>query len=175
MAVSKMAKGSQERKLKYAESQALRDASMRKAAATTAQVSEGQREQEYLESRAVALAAFQGGGVDDPSVQQLIADVSAEGEYRVLSKLYTGMGEAAGIQFASEQAMKAGDIALQRGYMEAIKTVLSSYGSFGAMGASAGAAFSGMGSKIGGMFSGKEALGMTSIYKPSPGIQRGAI
>jgi len=124
-----MVRGSQERKIRYAEAAAIRDASMRKGAATTAAVGQEQRTKEYMASRAIALAAFQGGGVADPSVTNLLADINAEGEYRVLSTLYTGMGEAQGLQYASEQAMKSGDIALKRGYVGAIKTVLSSVAS----------------------------------------------
>jgi len=132
-AVGSLALGAQERKLKYAESQGLRDASMRKSAATTAEVGEGKRDKEYMESRAIALAAAQGGGVDDVSMVNLIGDLNAEGEYRILSKLYTGMGEAQGMQFASEQAMRAGDVAMDRGTLRAATTVLSKYGSYGSM------------------------------------------
>lgn len=128
-AMFSMVKGSQERKQRYAEAAAIRDAAMRKGAATTAAVGQEQRNKDYMESRAIALAAFQGGGVSDPSITRLVGDINAEGEYRVLSTLYTGMGEAQGLQYASEQAMKSGDIALKRGYVGAIKTVLSSYGS----------------------------------------------
>ncbi len=128
-AVMSLNKGAQDRKLGYQEAGGLRDAAMRKAAATTAEVGENERTKQLMESRAIALAAFQGGGVDDPSMQKLIGDLNAEGEYRILSRLYVGMGEAAGLEFASEQAMRAGDAALNRGYVAAATTVLSSYGS----------------------------------------------
>ena len=128
-ALGALNKGAQDRKLAYGEAGGLRDAAMRKAAATTAEVGENERTKERMESRAIALAAFQGGGVDDPSMQTLIGDLNAEGEYRILSRLYVGMGEAAGLEFASEQAMRAGDAALNAGYVNAVTTVLSSYGS----------------------------------------------
>ena len=126
---SAMNKGAQDRKLGYQEAQGLREASMRKMAATTAEVGENQRERDHIESRAIALAAFQGGGVDDPSIQALLGDLNAEGEYRILARLYVGADAAQGLQYASEQAMRAGDAALNAGYLKAATTVLSSYGS----------------------------------------------
>lgn len=129
MAMSAMHKGAQDRKLAYQEAQGLREASMRKMAATTAEVGENQRERDIMESRAIALAAFQGGGVDDPSVQKLIGDLNAEGEYRILARLYVGADAAQGMQYASEQAMRVGDAAMDAGYLKAATTVLSSYGS----------------------------------------------
>jgi len=139
-------KGAQERKLAYQGAQGIREAAMRKKAATTAEVGENKRTKERFESRAVALAAFQGGGVDDPSVQKVIGDLNAEGEYRILSRLYVGMSEAAGLEFQEEQARRQGEFALEQGYANAASTVLSSYGNFGSMWGGAKQSFGQIGS-----------------------------
>ncbi len=132
-AVMALNKGQKDKALAYEAAGGIRDAAMRKKAATTAEVGQGKRLKETMASRAIALAAFGGGGVDDPSIQMLVGDLNAEGEYRILSRLYVGMSEAAGLEFQSEQAMRTGDAAMDQGYMNAVTTVLSKYGSYGDM------------------------------------------
>ena len=136
MAVSALNKGAQERKMAYREAEGLRDAANRRKAAATAEVSEGQRLKEHMYSRALAVAAASGGGTD-AGVTNLLGDLNAEGDYRILSKLYVGADEAEGLQFQSEQAMRAGDAALEAGYVKAATTVLSAYGSGAFAGTSA--------------------------------------
>lgn len=175
MAVGALAKGAQQRKLAYGEAEGLRQASMRKAAASTAEVGQGKNTKEFMESRMIALAAAQGGGLGDPSMVKLLADLNTEGEYHTLSKLYTGMGEAAGMQYASGQAMDAGDIAMEQGYMNAATTVLSQYGNFGAMWSEAKEQFAWAKDTAGTAYNkfrlGRQQkklgdLGMHDIYKP---------
>lgn len=113
--------------LGYDQAEALRDASMRRMAATTAEVSEAMRDKELMQSRITALAAFQGGGADDPTMVKLKSDLNAEGQYRIMSKLYTGADEAQALQYQSEQAMNAGDAALDTGYVNSVTTVLSAW------------------------------------------------
>lgn len=49
-----------------------------------------QRKTDYLTSRALAIAASSGGGASDPTVLNLIAQVSGEGAYRKALALYQG-------------------------------------------------------------------------------------
>lgn len=150
MAVMALNKGAQERKMKYQASQGVRDAAMRRGAAATAEAGENKIIKERFESRAVALAAFQGGGVDDPSVQKVIGDLNAEGEYRILSKLYVGMSEVEGMHFQSGQLMREGEAALNEGYVNAAKTVMSAYmgGGMGGMMGAAGSSFASFGGAV---------------------------
>jgi len=141
MAVSALNEGAQKRKQLRGEGDALRDAANRKMAATTADMAELQRQKEYVESQAIAVAAASGGGIDDPTIVNLIGDLNAEGEYRVMTKLYTGSDEAAGLRYQSEAAYAEGEAALNAGYVNAAKTVMSSYGNFRAMGAEAKSQF----------------------------------
>ena len=125
MAVSALNKGAQERKQAYAEAEGLRDAANRTKAAATAEVSQGQRLKEHMYSRALLVSAASGGGTD-AGVVNILGDLNAEGDYRIYSKLYVGADEATGLQYQSEQAMKAGDAAQQASYVSAAKTVISS-------------------------------------------------
>ncbi len=77
-------------------------------AAGTREAAEEQRNAELAYSRALLVAAASGAGVDDPTVVKLFADLQAEGDYRVLSRLYTAEDEAQGDEFASEVANREG-------------------------------------------------------------------
>jgi hypothetical protein len=136
-AIMALNEGAQKRKLKYAEAQGITEAGHRKMAATTAEMAEKIAEKERMEGRALSLAAASGGGIDDPTVVNLIGDLNAEGEYRVMSRLYVGSSEATGMYHSAEMARKEGEFALEQGYVKAATTVMSQYGNFGAMGAEA--------------------------------------
>lgn len=133
MALAALNKGAQERKANYAAAEGLRDQRNRKMAETTANVSEAEREKEHMYSRALALSAASGAGVDDPGLVSLFGDLNAEGEYRVMTQLYTGSSEAEGIGYQSLMAMKSGDAALEASYVKAATTVISSFAGGGNM------------------------------------------
>src|SRR5690348_3482928 len=57
---------------------------------------EEQRQSRLASSRTLALAAASGGAADDPTVANLMAGISGEGEYRALSALYEGDQKALG-------------------------------------------------------------------------------
>ena len=118
-------KGAQVRKQKVQEANALEDAAGRKMAATTAKMEEDARLKAHMESRALAVAAAGGGGVDDPTMVNLIGDLNAEGEYRIMSRLYVGQDEATGLREQAYAARREGDAALQAGYVGAATTVMS--------------------------------------------------
>jgi len=142
MAVSALNKGAQERKVKYQEAEGIRDARNRHMAATTAAISEREREKKRMYSRALAVSASSGAGVDDPGMVAIIGDLNAEGEYRILSQLYVGSSEAEGLRHQSEMARVEGEAALEASYMKAATTVMSAYGSYGSMFAAAGSQIS---------------------------------
>lgn len=51
---------------------------------------EERRQGRLAASRALAIAAASGGGADDPTVVNAIADLEGDGEYRALTALYEG-------------------------------------------------------------------------------------
>ena len=129
-----------QRKLKIEESKAYREAKNRSMAATTREMAEEERNKEYMYSRALALAAASGGGVDDPGVVKVLADLNAEGEYRIMSRLWSGQNEAEGLIYRAEAAKREGDALFTAGMINAVTSVMSggiSGGGFGGLSTSA--------------------------------------
>lgn len=63
---------------------------------------EQRRQAELLSSRALAVAAASGAGVDDPTVLNIMANIAGEGEYRALTALYEGEEEARGLELNAD-------------------------------------------------------------------------
>ena len=72
------------------------------------EAAEEQRNAELAYSRALSIAAASGAGVSDPGVVKLFADLQAEGDFRVLSRLFVSEDEAQGIEYRSEVAKREG-------------------------------------------------------------------
>ena len=119
------------RKFKDAEAEGYRDARNRRMAAATREMQEEERRKEFMHSRAIALAAASGAGVDDPTMVKLLGDLNAEGEYRVMSKLWAGQDDAAGLQFRAEAAEREGDTAIELAPLNIVTSALSAYGAAG--------------------------------------------
>jgi len=122
-------------KAKLRESEAYIDAKNRTMAATTHDIAELQREKEIMHSRALALAAFQGGGVDDPGVVKILGDLNAEGEYRIMATLWAGQNEAEGLLFRADEAKREASSAKQAGIFNALTAGVSTYAWSGGFGA----------------------------------------
>jgi hypothetical protein len=121
----------QAKKYKTREAKAYREAKNRSMAATTREMSEEERNKELMHSRAVALAAASGGGVDDPGIDKLLGDLNAEGEYRVMSKLWTGQNDAEGLIFRAEAAQREADDSYTAGIITALSSATAAYHSAG--------------------------------------------
>lgn len=145
-AVMALNEGAQKRKLEYAKAKGLTEAGHRRMAATSAEVAEAARVKERMAGRAISVAAASGGGVDDPTMVNLLGDLNAEGEYRMMAKLYVGSDEAMGIYHEADMAMAQGEAEMEKGYANFAKTLMSAYGSYGEMGKE----FSGTMKKFGG-------------------------
>ena len=111
-----------------------REAKNRRMGAATREMSEERRKQSYIQSRAIAVAAASGAGTDAGMVN-LLADLAAEGEYRVMSVLWAGQNDAEGLIAQAEASQQAADDALIVGFADAITTAFSTYqaagGTFG--------------------------------------------
>jgi len=94
------------------------------------EAAEEQRNAELAYSRALAVAAASGGGVSDPTVVKILADLQAEGDYRVLSRLYTAEDEAQGIQYRSKVALREGRARKKLSRYGMASTVLSGASTF---------------------------------------------
>lgn len=69
---------------------------------------EERRRSRLVASRAVALTAGQGGGVEDPTIQRLLADIQGEGGYRAAVRLYEGEEAARQLQFGASSRRASG-------------------------------------------------------------------
>ena len=122
-------------KAKLREAEAYVDAKNRTMAATTHDIAELQREKEFMHSRALALAAFSGGGVDDPGVVKILGDLNAEGEYRIMATLWAGQNEAEGLLFRAKEAKREASSARQAGIFNALTAGMSAHAASGGFGA----------------------------------------
>lgn len=84
---------------------------------------EERRRAKLAESRVRAVAAASGAGATDPTVLNIMGDLSAEGEYRALTRMYEGETEAQSKEYQAKQIKRA-----TRG--QSISTVLNSGASF---------------------------------------------
>lgn len=86
---------------------------------------EEKRQGRLAQSRAVAVAAASGGGADDPSIVNAVADLEGDSEYRALSALYEGE-TAARSKEAQAAANRRGAKAVKTaGVIKAVGSVLS--------------------------------------------------
>lgn len=99
--------------LKYEEARGLREAATRRFAAATHEAREEERAKEFMHSRALAAAAAQGTATGSVGVVNLLSDLAAEGEWRMMARLWVGRTEAEGLEYQADQAMRAGEAALE--------------------------------------------------------------
>jgi len=130
LGAAQLYKGKKVQDLKEKEAEGYRDAAKRRMAAATQEMAEERRNKEFMYSRALAVAAAQGGSTGSVGVINLLADLNAEGEYRMLAKLYTGQTEAEGLQFRAEAAIREGKSARDAAKINAITSAVSSYAAF---------------------------------------------
>lgn len=88
-------------------------------AAKQRSAAEQTRQANLLASRAIAVAGASGGGVSDPSVANLIADISGEGAYRAGVQLYQGEENARQLRMGSGAKLYEGQVAAQGGDLKA--------------------------------------------------------
>lgn len=120
-------KGKQQQKLKEREATAYEEARDRRMAVATREIAEEKRKKEFMYSRALAVAGAQSGRTSDPGITTLLADLNAEGEYRMLSVLWAGQNEAEGLRFRADAARREGDAAFEAGIINGITSAVSGY------------------------------------------------
>lgn len=124
------------KKSKYHDAQAAEyvKAKNRRMGATTREMADEKRKQEFIHSRAVAVAAASGAGTDAGMVK-ILGDLAAEGKYRIMSVLWQGQNDAEGLLARARAEEKAADDALVMGAINVVTSAFSAYsmagGSFG--------------------------------------------
>jgi hypothetical protein len=139
------------KKSKYHTAQAAeyREAKNRRMAAATREMAEERRKQEFVHSRAVAVGAASGAGLGAGAVK-ILADLAAEGEYRVMSRLWQGQNDADGLLARVEAEHAAAKDSIKMGMIKAVTSAFSAYaGAGGGFGGGAGPTFSGGGLTMG--------------------------
>lgn len=86
---------------------------------------EAKRSSRYAQSRALAVAASSGAGANDPTVQNIIADLAGEGEYGALTALYEGEERALGMEDTATATQREGRAKRTAGYLQGASTLLS--------------------------------------------------
>ncbi len=127
---SELMKAHEIEKAKRREALALIEAKNRVMGATTRDLEEEGRTKEQMESRALALAAFGGGGVDDPTVVKLLGDLNAEGMYRIFARLWTGQDQAEGLLHRADEAEKEANAVRAAAPITAMTSAAKAYASF---------------------------------------------
>lgn len=99
-------------------------------AASQRQALQERRRARLLRSRALAVAGKSGAGVDDPTIDNLLAGIDNEGEMNYLNALYEGQTLAAGLRSNASTRRRMGSASRRAGRSEAIITGLSGAQSF---------------------------------------------
>lgn len=79
---------------------------------------------ERAKGRARAIAAASGGGVDDPTVQNILGELEDQGTFNVLSELYSGEASGQGLEFAAAERRSAGKAYRRRARLAAVGNLL---------------------------------------------------
>ena len=122
--------GKEAKKAKEREAQGLHEAAQRRRAVAQREAAEEERNKDFVYSRALAVSAASGTGTADAGVVALLGDLNAEGEYRILSRLYAGEDEAEGLDYRAEIARREGKAAETAGYINGVTSAVSSYAAF---------------------------------------------
>lgn len=88
------------------------------------------RRAELLASRARAVAGASGSGASDPTVNNIVADINAGGEYDAASALYSGDFVAEGLRANAAASEREGRAAVSSSRLRAAGTIFSSLTGF---------------------------------------------
>ena len=85
---------------------------------------------ELMLSRAKAIAGASGGGVSDPTVVRIMANIEAEGEMQALNRLWTGEVEYSDNMYQASVLESEGAAAKTAGWFSAFDTLLTGFGAY---------------------------------------------
>jgi len=117
--------GDAQRKMAGYEASQLRSGANDAVAASQRNALEERRKARLLNSRAQAVAASSGGGASDPTVANIMGDITAQGEYNALTALYNGDEQANYMRREADARIKSGRLAQSAAKANAFSTVLT--------------------------------------------------
>lgn len=95
-------------------------------AASQREAESERRKSKYLQSRAMAVAAASGAGASDPTIENIVAGLDSEGEYRALTALYNGEQQAEGMRMGAKVRRIEGANARSESRYRAANTLMKS-------------------------------------------------
>ncbi len=117
--------------LEHQAAQARQNAGQERAASQRDAI-EQRRRARLISSRALAVAAASGAGAGDPTIENILGGIGAEGEFRALNELFLGEERARDLEtqaalkvFEGAQERRAGDIARRLSRGKAFQQVLT--------------------------------------------------
>lgn len=122
-------------KQKEQEARGYQEAGRRRLAAGTREAQEEDRKRDYMNSRALAVGAASGAGTSGPGFVKVLADLDAEGEYRVLSRMWNAQNDSEGLYFRADAARREMKAINSMAMVNALTSATSAY--FGAKGGTA--------------------------------------
>lgn len=84
----------------------------------------------YTRSRALAVAGASGGGVSDPTINNILTGIETEGEMNALNTLWSGDTTAQGLRAEGRAAIAEGHAAKDAGYLSGFTTAFSGAADF---------------------------------------------
>lgn len=120
----------QARALEFQAQQAEQNAIAEQATSQRQAISE-RRKANLLQSRAQAVAAASGAGASDVTVNELMGDIGAEGDYNVLSALFEGDTRASGQRMYADARRFEAKEAKRYARSQAISTIMNGASSIG--------------------------------------------
>lgn len=114
---AKAARTTAERQQAAAEFEAaqMTQASGQAIASSQREAEEQRRQARLLQSRAIALSGASGASVTDPTVLNLIGDISSKGAYRAAVALYQGEDKARQLNTGADAKLYEGEVAMETG------------------------------------------------------------
>lgn len=106
------------------------EAKNRRMGAATREMQEEKRKADFIKSRATAVAAASGAGTDGSFVK-ILGDLAAEGKYRTMSVLWSGLNDAEGLLARADAERKAAEDTLIMGVVNTVSSAFSAYAGAG--------------------------------------------
>lgn len=111
--------GQRQRVAAQFKAQQLRSQALQTVAASQRAGDTEEHQARILQSRALAVAAASGGGVNDPTIMNIIAGIAGEGSYRRAIRLYQGEDQARTLRMQASAADYEGALAEEAGRNQA--------------------------------------------------------
>lgn len=83
------------------------------------------RQAKLAQSRGLAVAGASGGGIDDPTVLNLLSGIGGEGEYRALTALYEGEESARGMEAEAAARRRGAKATKTAGLLKGAGSIIS--------------------------------------------------